>query len=255
MVKRILHVLLIFFPAVASAQIVNIETQRIRNDTIGFDGRIEGNVEMSQNTTFLFSANTKAQVQYKWKRDLLLALGDWRFTVGDGQRFQNDAMGHLRYNHMFLRWLNLEVFGQLQFNELLNVRLRALAGAGPRFKVTPSRPAWDNYRLYVGTLYMFEYEEVSVDDTIHRDHRMSGYLSFTVDPPGTLAFTGTTYYQPLLKNWADFRVSGTYVLGFNFFRRFAFKVEYSFLYDSRPPTGVRSFTFGLKTGLIFKFRP
>lgn len=235
----------------AGAQIVNIESKRLNNDTTGFDGQLEASVDLSQNNTFLFSANTKAQVQYKWKKDLILVLGDWRFSTGEGVRFMNDGMGHLRYNHKFLKWLRWEVFTQVQYNELLNVKLRFLAGTGPRFKLTP----WEKYKLYAGTLYMFEYENVAVDDTLHLDHRMSAYLSWNLDPTGSFSFTGTTYYQPLFKDWADFRLAGMYSLRFKIIKRLMFKVDFNFLYDTRPPSNVSPVVYGMKTGVIFTFKP
>lgn len=248
-----LIVFTLFFPAypILSSQIVNIESQRINSDTTGFDGHLDASVSMSQNTRFLFSVYGKAQVQYKWKNDLLLLLGDYNFTTGDGERFLNNGMGHLRYNHKFLPWLRYEAFTQLQYNELLQVRLRFLAGTGPRFKLTP----WDKYKVYIGTLYMFEYEEVAVDDTIHRDHRLSAYLAWSINPGKVFSFNATTYYQPLFKDWSDFRVSGSYALTFRVWKRLAFKVEYIMTYDSRPPTDVPSLNYTLKTGVVFNFRP
>lgn len=248
--------ILFFFACIITAfnslgQIVNIENQRIHSDTTGFDGHVDAGVSMTQNTKFFFSLNGKAQVQYKWKKDLLLLLGDYSFTIADGERFQNFGMGHLRYNHKFLPWLRYEVFTQVQYNELLNLRLRFLAGTGPRFKLTP----WDKYKFYAGALYMFEYEEESVTDTIHRDHRLSAYLAWTIHPGSVFTFNGTTYYQPLFNDWGDFRISGSYNLFFRVWKRLSFKIEYVMMYDSAPPINVTKFNFNLKTGVVFNFKP
>lgn len=233
------------------AQIVNIEGKRINSDTTGFDGQLEGNFSMNQNNTFLASLNTKAQVQYKWENDLVLLVGDWRFAVGDQQRFLNDGMLHLRYNRKINNWLRLEAFSQIQYNELLSVRFRFLLGFGPRFKLTGNSEV---FKMYLGPMYMLEYEDVKSDDTTHVDSRMSTYLSWTLDPPGPFSFTATTYYQPLLKDWEDFRLSEVYNVKFRVIKRLDFKVDFNFMFDSRPPSTIRKFIFALATGVIFKFR-
>ncbi len=153
---RYLFFYLITFLCVSSfcfSQIVNIESKRINSDTTGFDGQLEGNFSVNQNNTFLVSLNTKTQVQYKWENDLLLLVGDWRFTVGDQQRFLNDGMLHLRYNRKINNWLRLEVFNQIQYNELLSVRFRYLFGFGPRFKLTGKNEV---FKMYLGPMYMLE---------------------------------------------------------------------------------------------------
>lgn len=252
MIKNVF--LLLFFITTVQlgfAQVVNIEGKRINSDSTGFDGQLEGNFSMNQNNTFLVSLNTKAQVQYKWENDLLLLVGDWRFTIGDQQRFLNDGMLHLRYNRKINNWLRLEVFNQIQYNELLSVHFRYLLGFGPRFKLTGKSEV---FKMYLGTMYMLEYEDVKSDDTIHVDSRMSNYLSWTLDPPGPFSFTATTYYQPLFKDWEDFRLSGMYNFKFRVIKRLDFKVDFNFLFDSRPPSTIRKFIFSLSTGVIFKFR-
>lgn len=247
----LLYVFMLMY-AFSSAQIVNIEGKRINSDTTGFDGYVEGSFSMNKNTSLLMTVITRAQVQYKFKKDLILLLGDWRFTIADDKRFVNDGMAHLRYNHKFLPWLRWEVFNQIQYNELLSLRMRYLAGTGPRFKLTGKT---EQYKAYLGTMYMFEYEHVQSDDTIYLDHRLSAYFSFTIDPKLPFSITGTTYYQPLLKDWRDFRVAGMYNFKMRVWKRLDVKIDFSFLYDARPPATVPSFVFGLATGLVFRFRP
>jgi hypothetical protein len=108
--------------------------------------------------------------------------------------------------------------------------------------------------MYLGPMYMLEYEDVKSDDTIHVDSRLSTYLSWTLDPPGAFSFTATTYYQPLLKDWEDYRLSGMYNVKFRVIKRLDFKVDFNFLFDSRPPSTIRKFIFALSTGVVFKFR-
>jgi hypothetical protein len=232
------------------SQIVNIESQRIHSDTTGFDGTLEAGFAINQNNTLLVSATTNAHVQYKTKKDLFMLLGGWRFTNGGTSRFVNDGMVHFRYNRKFNDWLRLEAFVQVQYNELLNLRLRTLVGMGPRIKFVDKK----QIHMYTGVLYMFEYEHQAITDTMEYNNRLSAYVSWTIDPNPNFSFVATTYYQPKLTDWSDFRISGNYSLRFKAFRRLGFKIDFNFLYDSAPPAGITSFAFNGATGIFFNLK-
>jgi hypothetical protein len=250
MKKYIMFFLFYSLAEITSAQIVNIESQRIHSDTTGWDGTLEGGLSMNQNNSLLVSATTGAHVQYKTKKDLWMALGSWRFTNGGTSRFVNDGMAHLRYNHKFTQWLRVEAFVQVQYNELLNLRLRTLVGMGPRFKFVDKK----QIHMYAGCLYMFEYENQAITDTVEYNNRLSNYISWTIDPNPSFSFIATTYYQPKLTDWSDFRISGNYTLKFKAFKRLSFKIEFNFLYDAIPPEGIKPFVFNGITGIVFNLK-
>lgn len=248
--KKILGVFFILFITQVQGQIVNIESQRIHNDTTGFDGTVEAGFSVNQNNALLISATAGSHIQYKTKKDLFMLVGNWRFTNGGTERFVNDGMGHFRYNHKFTKWLRLEAFTQVQYNELLNLRLRYLVGMGPRFKLIDKKTV----NMYVGTLYMFEYENQAITDTLEYNNRLSTYLSWSIEPNPVFAFVATTYYQPKLTDWRDYRISGNYQIRIKAFRRFVFKLDFSFLYDEAPPAGIQKFVFTGTSGLVFNLR-
>jgi putative salt-induced outer membrane protein YdiY len=231
-------------------QVVNIESQRIHTDTTGWDGTLEAGFAVNQNNTLLVSATANSHVQYKTRKDVYMLLGNWRFTNGGTSRFVNDGMAHFRYNHKFTKWLRLEAFTQVQYNQLLNLRLRYLVGMGPRFKMLDK----SFMQMYSGVMYMFEYEVDANPDTVQYNNRLTSYISWTIDPNPHFSFVATTYYQPKLTDWRDFRISGNYALRFKAFRRLAFKIEFNFLYDSEPPVGIQPFVFNGTTGIVFNLR-
>ncbi len=248
--KKYFFLLAMMYSTYAFSQIVNIESQRIHSDTTGWDGTLDAGLSINQNNSLLVSATAGAHVQYKTKKDVYMLLGGWRFTNGGTSRFVNDGMAHFRYNHKFTKWLRLEAFTQVQYNELLNLRIRYLVGMGPRFKFIDKK--W--IHMYTGTLYMFEYENQAITDTMEYNHRLSTYLSWTIDPNPNFSFVATTYYQPKLTDWSDFRISGNYSLRFKAFKRLAFKIEFNFLYDAAPPAGIVPFVFNGTTGVVFNLR-
>lgn len=248
--KRYILLILMLFSAPLFSQVINIESQRIHTDTTGFDGTLEAGFTVNQNNSLLISATSLAHVQYKTKKDLFMLVGNWRFTNGGTNRFVNDGMVHFRYNHSFVNWLKLEAFTQVQYNQLLNLRFRYLVGMGPRFKMV-DKPFM---KMYSGLAYMFEYEEDVNPDTVEYNNRFSTYVSWTIEPNKNFSFIATTYYQPKITDWSDFRISGNYALRFKAFKRLAFKIEFMFLYDSHPPIGIQPFVFNGTTGIIFNLR-
>ena len=136
-------------------------------------------------------------LQYKMERHLILFKNDVAFQKIEGDKFENSLISHVRYNYRFHKRIAWEIFLQGQYNKISLIDFRGLIGTGPRFKLSKS----ENYKFYLGTLIMYEYEDIDDSFTpIQRDLRGSCYLSFSLYPIENLSFTSTTYYQPKLFN-------------------------------------------------------
>ncbi|MCG9911089.1 MAG: DUF481 domain-containing protein [Flavobacteriales bacterium] len=228
-------------------QVQHIEARRIYNDTVGWAGNIDFNFSALQNRDLLINLGVKPFVQFKDSSNYFLALVEYNYSVGKERVFANAFSTHFRYNRYFrkdIRWIMWEFYTQGQLNPLLSQRVRALAGTGPRFRLFGNK----DYKLYSGTSYMYEYEEIIVDNSIQRNHRVSTYIAWFFDPLPHFSFGGSTYYQPLLTDFKDYRISGMYTLRFRMFKRASFKFDVGFLYDSQPPTDVRNFVFNAGAG-------
>lgn len=235
-----------------TAQVQHIESRRIYNDTIGWAGSGDINFSAVQNRDLLLNVGVKPFVQYKDSTNYVLFLGDYNYSVGGAKVYAHSLLFHLRYNRYFrkdIRWVMWELYAQSQLNPLLSQRIRAVAGTGPRFRLLGNR----KYRIYTGISYMYEYEEIISNMTIERNHRGSAYLSWAFKPLPHFTFSGSTYIQPLLTNFADYRISGQYLLLFKIIKRMNFKFEFGFLYDSRPPMDVRNFIFNAQAGIQIDF--
>lgn len=232
------------------AQIQHIENRRIYSDTVRWAGTTEANFSTLRNRELLVNAELKPFVQYTDSLNYWLLLGNYEYSAGD-RVYAHSLMLHTRYNRYLskrMHWMASEVYAQAQSNPLLGQRIRALMGTGPRFAVLNRK----GYRLFSGISYMFEYEQ-TVDYTNFYNHRGSLYLSWLFDPLKTVTFSGSVYGQPLLTNFADYRVSGQLRLLFRIIRRLGFKFEVGFLYDSRPPVDVRKFIFDAEAGITYDF--
>jgi hypothetical protein len=242
-------VLLLLLVSGIYSQIVNIESKRLRSDSLGWLGTAEANFLLSKNVDRIYDFGARLHFQHKAKNDLWLFLNEYRHIEGAGTNFVNSGFVHVRYNRKvtpdLLRW---EVFAQYQFNGVLDVGLRGLVGTGPRFKIYDT----DIFRIYAAALYMYEYEE-NVKRTIFlRNHRASSYISFTFEP-ADFEFIHTTYYQPKLTDAKDFRINSQTDLLFVIFKELKFKTSFMYRYDSRPFPNIPKETYYLANGLVFQF--
>lgn len=162
----------------------------------------------------------------------------------------NKGIQHLRLNRKITEHIKFEAFAQSQYDAISTIKFRGLIGAGPRFKLSKS----DKFRYYLGTLLMFEHEEAS-DNTIKilRDLRGSAYFSMSLYPLENLSIVSTTYYQPLLKQFSDFRISTETSVGFRILKNFQFKTTFTYNFDASPIIGIPKTQYELTNGIVYTF--
>ena len=239
------------FISAAHAQIVNIEKKRISDDSTGWFGSANVNFAGSKSTKSILALSTGTLLEYKSKanKDLWLLITELNLISAEKEKFSNSGFGHLRYNRKLGQAVRWEIFTQLQYNSLTRIKLRALAGTGPRFKLTQ----YENARFYWGVAYMYEYEEVSDTTLIHRDNRLSSYFSFTLAPEETVSLSSTIYAQPLFKDWSDYRISSETSLSLNISKKLKFNAVFKYAFDSVPPEDVPHNTYSFSNGLELEF--
>ena len=248
--RKIFSILLLLLSAkILNAQILNIEQDRIKTDTTGWAGTLEISFQYIKNTKELINASSHVHLQYKTIRSLYLWLTNYSLAKSGSSNFADAGYQHFRYNYKFRPWMTGEIFTQIQYNNPLNIRLRWLTGAGPRFKMIKTVP----FVLYSAVLYMYEYEQVVKPDLIHKDHRMSSYLSFTYKLKDNFSLINTSYYQPKFNDFSDFRFASHTDMKIKISKHLAFKLSYVYAYDSEPAETIPKFTHALQNTLSFEF--
>lgn len=238
-------IIIILFPIIGLSQILNVEQQRIVTDTTGWAGSISLATSASQFTKTLFSFNGNAHAQYKNDKNLALFILNYTVVNADGESFDDRGYAHFRYNHEFNDLFRGEIFTQIQSNSLLKVNQRTLLGIGPRLKLSQ----YENAKFYFGLAYMYEYEVLKDNIEINSDHRLSSYFTFTLVPQEVIKLTNTTYIQPLIKNFIDYRVSNETLLSFDITNNLSFNASLNFLYDAVPPPDVPGLNYFLRNGV------
>lgn len=234
------------------AQIVNVESLRIQTDTTGFAGNVGGDFTITKDVAQIFSANAYATIQYKSKKNTYLLLGNYSFLRGADKKLLNKLFTHFRYDRKITRFFRMEGFTQLQFNKITKIDTRFLIGAGPRFKI----PTRDKWKTYVGILFMYEYEKELTDPIIyHHVVRNSSYLSFTFTPNDIVKLVSTTFYQPKIDEFSDFRILNQESIEFSISKKLSATMNWSYLYDARPVAGIPNSNYTFSTGIKYEFNP
>lgn len=248
--RYILLTLFFCLSITVNAQILNAESLRKVTDTSGFSGTVGLNFALKRNTNDFLTLANNIHIQYKMNKHLALFKNDIKFQKIEGENFENSGISHIRYNYRITPRFTWEVFAQGQYNKVSFIDFRGLLGTGPRFKLTQS----ENYRSYLGTLIMYEYEEIIDGFTgIQRDIRGSIYASFSLQPTKNFRLISTTYYQPKLSQFDDYRISSQSSLLVDLFKNFALTIDYTFTYDSFPAIGIPNSQYDFATGIAYSF--
>lgn len=236
------------------SQLVNIESRRMQTDSV----RLAGNADLSFNyqktndvTLNVFKTSLSAQGKSKNLKHILLVLGNYNLASSNNSTINNAGFGHLRYNYKFNKWFRWEAYTQLQFNELLSLRYRFLTGTGARFKLNHG----ETVKTYIGISSFYEHEQIQdVQQTINSDLRMSNYFVISIKFPKKRGeFTSTTYYQPLFRQFSDYRLTNQSLIQFNITKQLSFTTSVNYFFDFNPPVDVKPSTFSLNNGLRWTF--
>lgn len=237
-----------FWSFCINAQVINIENKRFLNDTNGFIGRSDLNFNVTQNTQQVLTLGINLHAQYQHNRHRFLMISDLAFIKASNQNFVNNGYQHFRYSYKLNNRITWETFTQAQYNLVLKLDKRYLAGAGPRFKLLKK----NHFRLYAAILYMYEFQSQNMETIIQYNHRLSSYLTFNFNFD-KLDFTSTTFYQPLLNDFNNYRIATDNTIDISISTHFNFRVGFNLLYDDRQPPGIPDIVYVLKNGLSFKF--
>lgn len=240
--------MLFLFPCFIQSQVINIENKRFLNDTNGFVGRTDFNFNVTQNTQQVLTLGINLHAQYQHNKHRFLMISDLAFIKAANQNFVNNGYEHLRYSYKLVNRVTWESFAQAQYNIVLKLDKRYLAGTGPRFKIIKQ----PHFRVYTAALYMYEFQSQNNETMIQYNHRMSSYLTFNFNFD-KFDFTSTTFYQPLLRDFNNYRIATDNNIDISISNHFNFRIGFNLLYDTNQPPGIPDVVYVLKNGLSFKF--
>ena len=238
-----------FLPLLTWGQIVNIEDRRgTFSDSIGWHENLNLAVALNKNKKTVTSISGTFQIEMLHRKRLFLSISKFNFVKAGGEDFVNQGFQHLRFNRFVNENLQFETFAQIQYNTLIFIRLRALAGTGIKFRFI-NRP---KQKMNLGLAGMYEYNE-EIDNITRNDIRVSTYFSMALKLSDTATFSSTTYFQPRWDKISDYRLSTDSTLRFKFLGNVDFVVSFNLTYDSRVPGDFVKTIYALSNGISYRF--
>ena len=231
------------------AQVVNTEERRLADRDTGWVGSLSLSGGYQENIQTIYTANADMRLQYMPRlTDRWLLLGNYSLWRADGVNFINNGYLHLRRTWRSNKRISPEGFLQFQRNMVFRSDARMLSGAGLRYRLIGHRDT-SRFFLSLGSVYMLEYEDETDEGPVHRDQRLSSYISFSWAPRSGFQLIHTTYYQPNLADIADYRILSDTQLRFPINRYLYYRMSLSILFDSRPPAEIPDRWLSLQNGI------
>ncbi|MBT8266855.1 MAG: DUF481 domain-containing protein [Bacteroidia bacterium] len=233
----------LFFLEFSYSQVVNIESRRLKTDSVFV---FLGNLSLSFNDNngsqvFQFGSGLTSQLKPKGSKNIYLLLGDYALIRANGVDFNNSWFLHFRFRHKFSDLIRFESYVQSQHDGLLDVNYRNLIGAGLRLKLVGVEPD-DNseeqstFKLYLGNAYMYEEEKSDAFNKRFSNHRHSSYLALTYNAGnGKVSILNVLYYQPLYSNFNDFRLLEQLKIEIPISETLDFTTTFNYYIDSITP--------------------
>lgn len=239
----------------AVAQIVNVQPLLGSKTSDGLTGELTGALSWKTGSVDLLLGKVGLLATYRYGAHRFISSSRGELGVKGGEDFMERYFSHLRHQIAWNDRLTIEVFGQLASDRFKRMSLRALAGAGPRVRLFQN----DNLDFALGAAYMFEREvlgESSEADSgaTENNHRLTSYLTGTVQIGPTLRLVHTTYFQPKLDEFTDdLRVLSQSHLVVKLTDTLSLVTGFVLSWDSRPPIGVSELDTSTDLKLAFGF--
>ena len=239
------------------AQVLNIERERLKADDNKWIGSAKFSLNLTANTQKFTEFGLDLHLQYKDEKNLYLFLTDNELIKSQSDDFSNKGLVHFRYNRDLTKVIIFEAFTQAQYNKVLSLRFRGLAGVGPRFKILKK----EKFRVYSGIAYMYEYEVPVPKEGIIMDteepgsyHRISSYVSMSVKLSDNFFISSTTYFQPRVDLISDYRLSLNIEAIFKISERLSFELSYQHTTDNMPLEGMPRRVYSIQNKLVLDFK-
>ncbi len=169
-------------------------------------------------------------------------------------RLWDKILAHLRHVVTTGELLQIEFFTQFDNNKKRLLLERELLGGGLRFRILKT----EHFKFRLGTAYMFENEKYNLpENSIHPHitslHRFTSYITIKLDFDKTLSFISTTYYQPHIADFNDYKLFSENALLVDAGEVFDFFIKFNLRYDSKSPDTIKEFDTFSRIGFSFKF--
>lgn len=230
--------------AVPGAAQVNVEPVRKQLAERGWAIRLNGSIAGYVGNTEGITLGASSLTGGRSGRHLAYTSASADYARYNGTETVSKYFVHGRYNLELRPRIWAEVFGQIESDQFRRVRLRELVGVGPRLAAHQSKI----FDLYYGISYMPEWTRYE-DDSKRFAHRLSQYLAVTWKPDDRALLSSTTYHQPRVDAFADYKLLSVSSLAFAITPLIESKVDVTVRHESRPLAEVETTDLEIKNSI------
>jgi hypothetical protein len=241
-------------PGAGTAQ-VNVEVLRPDDLPTGRSGTLGGDLAARKGNVDYVALDVRARLYDVRERRTRLIVGSGGIGFLETSRFASSGLLHVRTTYQpFFRSVAPEWLAQANYDRPLLLDFRLVAGGGIRGPLQQGE--WGN--VGGGSTLMLEQEWLSLPDTASHpkrtlEARWSNFVSLRVIASETTVITSTTYIQPALADFGDFRVLESAQLATSISDELALTVSFDLRYDSGPPDGLAALDARLRTGVTYRY--
>jgi Protein of unknown function, DUF481 len=260
-----LYIFLSLLIAEARAQILRVDKSHLNSDSAGyFTATLNLNFSLDSRSVapseqLVFTRLTsRADLLYVAENTAYIFVGsiDY-FKSGNTQPFST-GYGHVRVNFFRKKVVSLEMYAQMQYDEVRRMRLRSLVGTGARVTAM-DKP---NVDIHIGSGIMYEIERwraVEGDPTSEFQKNIpkaSSYVGIEFILSNNSHLTLWGLHQVGVDGEDDLfrtRYAGEATLNFYITKRLTWTNRFSYFYDAQPVIPINQAYFQLTNGLQIKF--
>lgn len=252
--RAILPALVLGLASAHSAHaITSMEDLHTGSPQEGFSGNVvlsmsnaSGNVDKED-----YSLGSRLQWHQNITTNYLLASG--AYGKVDGVKNTEKTFLHARHIRQFLPHTAAEGYIQQETNEFARLDYRRLYGAGLRFSVYEQDNKGNIY-LGLGAYYsQLKISDGFPDAGTENEWRASSYLILKYQATANTVLASTTYYQPAIGEWSDYRALQQAAAQVRLSERLSLIVTADYTFNSRPPEGVVKREAIYRTSLSVEF--
>lgn len=229
--------------------IINIEKALVASDR---KLHISGDVStaLSRGNVNITLLNTEFNLG--WQPDslhIIRVMGGINILNESGNTLNNVGFIHLRHNYVLNNFMKTFAFYQAQYNNIIFLEQRHLAGVGIRLGFHKNH---FDFAVLIGAMY--EHEDLDEDFLLPNEQSISNLartataVSVKYDHKSTHIIS-TTYFQMDLGNFNDFRILNDTEIRFQITKHFSIFNVFEIRFDSQQPLMLESYDLTNSVGI------
>ena len=241
--------------AVGAQAIVNIESLRVGEPPPGYSGALNLSVDGESGNTDKLGVNAGGRLQ--WHGGAVTNFAILRYAYGEtsGVQDTDKLFSHARHIRRITDKTAHEEFIQGERNTFNRLTFRGLIGGGLRFKLAET-PDIKSLHLGLGGFFSREILEDRAgltDGGGKNTWRFNTYLSYVHRLNHSVRVLSTTYYQPAVDDFSDYRLLEEAALSVKMTDSLDLKLSLDLTRDSKPPQDVKKTDITYSTGIEYSF--